>query len=126
VPVVLSAPSAFTVTVQYATSNGTATAGSDYTTSSGTLSFPPSQTTLNVSIPILNDAAAEPNETVNLTLSSPTNATIGGANPSTLTILDNDGGAGAGDEFYQYDGLGNLLQKGATGLVRRPVRILAP
>jgi RHS repeat-associated protein len=114
VPVVLSAPSAFTVTVVYATSNGSATAGSDYITSSGTLTFAPSQTALNVSIPILNDATAEPNETVTLTLSSPTNATLGTPNPATLTIVDNDGGATGGDEFYQYDTLGDLLQKGAT------------
>ncbi len=78
VPVVLSVPSAFTVTVAYATSNGTATAGSDYTTTSGTLTFAPGQTSLNISIPITNDATAEANETVNLTLSSPTNASIGG------------------------------------------------
>jgi RHS repeat-associated protein len=114
VPVILNAPSAFTVTVAYATSNGTATAGSDYTTSSGTLTFAPSQTALNVSIPILNDATAEPNETVTLTLSSPTNATLGSPNPATLTIVDNDGGASGGDEYYQYDALGDLLQKGAT------------
>ena len=114
VPVVLTAPSAFTITVAYATSNGTATVGSDYTSASGTLTFAPSQTSLNVSIPILNDATAEANETVNLTLSSPTNATIGGTNPATLTIVDNDGGASGSDEFYQYDALGDLLQKGAS------------
>jgi hypothetical protein len=117
VPVVLSAPSAFTVTVQYATSNGSATAGSDYTAASGTLTFAPSQTALNVSIPITNDTTAEPNETVNLTLSSPSNATIGAPNPATLTIVDNDGGATGGDEFYQYDALGDLLQKGAGAYI---------
>jgi len=114
VPVVLSAPSAFTVTVAYATSNGTATAGSDYTSASGTLTFAPSQTALNVSIPITNDVTAEPNETVTLTLSSPTNATIGSPNPATLTIVDNDGGSSGSDEYEQYDALGNLVQKGAT------------
>jgi len=98
----------------YTTSPGTATAGSDYTTTSGTLTFAPSQTSLNVSIPILNDATVEPNETVNLTLSSPTNASLGSPNLATLTIVDNDGGATGGDEYYQYDALGDLLQKGAT------------
>jgi hypothetical protein len=33
---------------------------------------------------------------------------------ATLTIVDNDGGSSGGDEYYQYDALGNLLQKGAT------------
>src|SRR6266545_2418114 len=65
-------------------------------------------------MPIINDATAEPNETVNLTLSSPTNATIGTPNPATLTIVDNDGGSSGSDEYEQYDALGNLLQKGAT------------
>ena len=46
-----------------------------------------------VSIPIVNDTSVEPNETVNLALSSPTGgATLGSPSTAVLTITDNDGG----------------------------------
>ena len=80
-----------TVGVNFATSNGTATAGSDYTTSGGTLTFAPGETSKTFTIPILNDAVVEGNETVNLVLSSPTGgATLGGQSTAVLTIADDD------------------------------------
>jgi hypothetical protein len=83
------------VTVNYATSNGTGTTGSDYTTASGTLSFGSGVTSKTFTVPILPDTLDEANETVILTLSTPTGgATLGTTNPATLTITDNDvGGA---------------------------------
>jgi hypothetical protein len=86
----LDGTSADTVTVEYATSDGTATAGADYTAASGTLTFNPGATSQTFNVPILDDELNEGNETVSLNLSNPTNATIGGTNPATLTILDND------------------------------------
>lgn len=88
--VTLSGPSGQTVSVDYATGNGTAIAGSDYTATSGTLSFDPNQTSQTFSVPITNDSLDEPDETVNLTLSSPVNATLGPPVHATLTIVDND------------------------------------
>ena len=64
------------MTVDYATSNGTASAGADYTTSSGTLTFNPGDTSKTFNIPILADTIDEDNEVFSVTLSSPTNATI--------------------------------------------------
>jgi len=80
------------VGVSYATSNGTATAGSDYTATSGTLSWANGDTSNKTfSVPILDDSAYEGNETVNLTLSSPTGgATLGSPSTAVLTIIDND------------------------------------
>lgn len=78
------------VSINYAAANGTATAGSDYTTQSGTLTFSPGETVKTFSVPILDDAVDEPDETVNLILSNPTNATLGTPTDATLTILDND------------------------------------
>ena len=49
----LSGPSTITVTVDYATSDGTATAGTDYQAASGTLTFPPGTTTGQVSVPVI-------------------------------------------------------------------------
>lgn len=86
----LSAASEQTVTVDYATSEGTATAGSDYTATSGTLTFQPGETSQTFAVPILNDALAESDETVNLALSNPTNATLGTPSQAVLTIEDDD------------------------------------
>jgi len=81
VTVALSAPSGSAVTVNYTTSDGTAAAGADYTTASGTLTFPAGTTTQTISVPVIGDSLVEPNETFNVTLSSPTNAAVatGGA-----------------------------------------------
>lgn len=78
------------VTVQYATSNGSAIAGADYTARSGTLNFASGQTNRTFTIPITDDTAVESDETVNLRLFNPTgDATLGQTN-ATLTIVDND------------------------------------
>ncbi|TWU57387.1 Calx-beta domain-containing protein [Rubripirellula reticaptiva] len=80
-----------TVTVAYATANGTATAGSDYTANSGTLTFANGETSKTITVAIINDTADESNETFTVTLSSPTGgATLGTAVTSTATIVDND------------------------------------
>ncbi|HEX6843593.1 MAG TPA: Calx-beta domain-containing protein [Actinomycetota bacterium] len=71
----LTNDSASTVTVAYATANGTATAG-DYADAAATLTFSPGQSTKTVSIAVVDDALAEDDETVLLDLSGATNATI--------------------------------------------------
>ena len=63
-----------TVTVDYATSDGTATAGADYTATSGTLRFAAGQTSKTVSVTVLDDAHDDGGETVTLTLSNPSGA----------------------------------------------------
>ena len=84
--------SAGAVGVSFATSNGTATAGQDYTATSQTVSFGNGDTAnKTVSIPILDDTAVEGNETVNLALTAPTGgATLGSPSTAVLTITDND------------------------------------
>lgn len=76
--------------VNYATSNGTATAGSDYTATSGTLNFTSTGVaTQTISVPILGDTITEPNEAFTITLSSPVGAIIETAS-ATGTIFDDD------------------------------------
>ena len=84
--------SAGSVGAHFATSNGTATAGSDYTAVTQTVLFANGDATnKTVTIPILDDMLVEGNETVNLTLSSPTGgATLGSPATAVLTIIDND------------------------------------
>ncbi len=79
-----------TTSVDYTTIDGTATAGSDYTTASGTLTFGPNVTTKTFTVPIANDTAAEPAETVLLKLTAGAGATLGPVHTSVLTITDND------------------------------------
>jgi|GEM_PF-993684 len=74
--VVLSATSTQTITVDYATSDGTATAGGDYTAKTGTLTFTPGMASQVVQVAVIQDSAIEPDETMLLNLSNPTNATI--------------------------------------------------
>ncbi len=91
ITVVRTGPAAPAVTVQYATSPGTATPGVDYVETLGTLTFGPGVTLRQIRVPILNDALPEPDETVSLTLSGPTGgAVLGAPTTATLTITDND------------------------------------
>ena len=85
----LSSISAQNVTVDYAVT-GTATgSGTDYTLANGTLTINAGSTTGTITVAgIVNDGSAEGNETVILTLSSPSNATIGSDDVHTFTILD--------------------------------------
>jgi len=79
------------VTVNYATSDGSATAGDDFTPVNGTLTFPTGTTKATFTIPILNSSIVEGLETVLLTLSAPTGgATLGNNSTAVLTIADDD------------------------------------
>jgi hypothetical protein len=86
------------VGVTYATTDGTAVAGSDYTTATGTLSWADGDAAAkSFAVTIADDALAETNETVALTLSAATGgATLGAAANSTLTIIDDDTPGGVG------------------------------
>ena len=91
--VALSAASGRAVTVAYAEgTGGTATAGTDYTAlAAGTLTFAAGETSKTVSVTVTGDATDEPDETVVVTLSAPSNATIpDGAASGTGTIMDDD------------------------------------
>jgi uncharacterized repeat protein (TIGR01451 family) len=78
-----------TVTVNFATSDGTANAGSDYLATSGTLTFPPGLTSTNITVLVNGDVIVEPDETFFVTLSQPTNASLFKAK-GTGTILNDD------------------------------------
>jgi hypothetical protein len=83
------------VTVEYATVDGTAVAGTNYTPVSGTLTFAPGQTLHPVQIAILNNTQHQPNRAFWLLLQTPSQLTIG--TPSAeVVILDNDEDNGGG------------------------------
>jgi len=87
--VTLSAASTKTVTVNYATANGTATAGGDYTATSGTLTFAAGVRTQTVTVSTWGDTTSEGNETLMLNLSGAVNAAILD-NQGIGTILNDD------------------------------------
>ena len=88
--VILDRASTLTVTVDYATSNGTATEDEDYTATSGRLTFAPGDIAKTVSVPVLNDAKDEGHqETMTLTLSNASNARIADGT-ATGTIANSD------------------------------------
>lgn len=113
------ASSVFTVTkagstssscsVNYATANGTAAAGSDYTAASGTLTFTSAQASMTVSVGSTDDAAVESAETFSMSLSSPSGGSaIGTPGSATATLNDNDGaGSCSGVSFSVSDTAGD-------------------
>lgn len=86
--VTLSAPSTNKVSVNYATANGSAAAGSDYIAKTGVVNFQPGQTSKNVTILVKGDKTEEPNETFLVKLSNPKNVAI--ADGQGVGIIVND------------------------------------
>ncbi|MCC6179481.1 MAG: hypothetical protein IT305_29580 [Chloroflexi bacterium] len=96
-------PLAFTVTlmgtssqaiaVQYATADGTATAGQDYQAASGTLTFQPGEISHTVNVLVIGDTDADGDETFSLTLSNPTGGAVLGTASATGTIFDDEASA---------------------------------
>ena len=91
----LSRPAIGTVTVDYATSNGTAGAGEDYTAAAGSVTFSFGETSMTISVPLLGDTEAEEDESFAVTLSNAVNGVISSA-LATGTIADNDEGNTSG------------------------------
>jgi hypothetical protein len=85
----LSAPSSQTVSVSYMTVAGTATAGSDYVSTSGTLTFDPGVTSQTVNVSVNGDVTFEKNETFTLRLQSPQNGVLG-RSTGIGTIVNDD------------------------------------
>ncbi|GAG30049.1 unnamed protein product, partial [marine sediment metagenome] len=80
-----------TVTVDYAVTGGDATGGGmDYTLAAGTLTFDPNDVAKTIDIVVVDDGEAESDETIEVTLSNPSNATLGANTVHTYTIQDND------------------------------------
>ncbi|MEM8535191.1 MAG: Calx-beta domain-containing protein [Chloroflexota bacterium] len=92
IAIVLDAPALTPVTVDYAITGGTATNGTDFTLTDGQLTIPPGQDGGEIIVSILEDNLLEGDETVEITLSNPTNATLF-TDTFTLTIEDTSGNA---------------------------------
>ena len=87
--VTLQSASTGMVTVNYATADGTATAGEDYTATSGTLTFAPGETEKTVSVAIIDDTMEDSGETFTLVLSDPSGGRLADAE-ATGTIFNTE------------------------------------
>jgi uncharacterized repeat protein (TIGR01451 family) len=87
--VTLSGAASSTVTAQYATANGTATAGADYNAVSGTVTFAPGTTSQTIVVNTLGDLTDEENEALHVLLSAPSGAAVVDGD-GLGTIIDND------------------------------------
>ena len=86
----LSPAASLEVSVSYATADGTAEAGSDYESASGTLTFSPGETSRTVTVTVNGDDEAEADETFTLTLASSPNGSIDPQNSSARAVIAND------------------------------------
>jgi hypothetical protein len=76
--------------IDYATANGNAIAGSDYTATSGTLTFAPGETSKTITIPIINDTVNEKPEAFIVNLSNPKLGSFGDTTTEYVAIIDDD------------------------------------
>jgi hypothetical protein len=106
VPVTLNKASSETVLVDWSTAPGTAGSPSDFTASSGRLTFAPGTVTQNALIPIVTDANPEPQDRFTVTMVNPVKAALSRAT-ATVSIVDDDGNTGptanAGADFSVND-----------------------
>ena len=87
--VTLSRAAEVAMTVDYATSDGTAQAGADYTAASGTLSFAAGESSKTIEVSVLNDSHDEGDETLTLTLSNASTGVLSDSE-ATGTIKNHD------------------------------------
>jgi peptidoglycan/xylan/chitin deacetylase (PgdA/CDA1 family) len=117
----LSEPTARTVSMAYATADGTAVASRDYTAKSGTLSFAVGQTSARIAVKVKGDALDEPNETFTVRLSKPSGVTLARAK-GTVKIVDDDPAPTVRiDDVSVTEGAA-----GTSTTVEVPVRLSAP
>ncbi|MFK7805432.1 MAG: Calx-beta domain-containing protein [Anaerolineae bacterium] len=111
VTVTLSASSAVSTSVMVGTSEGSATAGVDFVALSETLEFAAGEITKTVTITINDDMLDELDETFDVALSAPVNASLGSPSDAMITIVDNDGTPGVSIEntAYSVDESGGAL-----------------
>jgi chitinase len=126
IPVVLGGPSGLAsdsaVTVSYATHDGTAVAGTDYTATSGTLTFPPGETAQNITVPVTVRSGRVAARSFSLTLSDPANATI---NRGTgVVTIEANGGAAVSAPFISAPP--DVVAGEGDGYVDLPVTLSAP
>ncbi len=122
VHVELSMPVPETVTVNFTTAGGTASAGNDYAATGGTLTFPPGVTSRTIIVPTIDDLAPENSETFFVNLSGATGGATIADSQALATILDTDTHKAwtflvylDGDNDLESAGIGDFLEMASVG-----------
>lgn len=106
------------MTVAYSVS-GSATAGDDYIALGSSMFIPQGQTSINIPVVVTDDSTDEQDETVTITLtgvtSSDTNVSLGGANSSTVTIVDNDAPVAPSQIGVSIEAVQDAVEPGTNG-----------
>lgn len=111
-----------TITVDYATSDGTATAGLDYTAVSGTLNFPEGTYSRTITIPILDDQLVEGVEQFSISLSNPTGEVdLGTPSIATITMTDK-----VAPILFTESNSDVVIALNATSFVAGPFKLMTP
>jgi Calx-beta domain-containing protein len=97
-----------TASVQFATSDGSASSPGDYRAMAGTLTFAAGESSKTFTVLLTNDTSAEANETFSVSLTNVSNATLGSPASATVTVVDND----------------NKRRRGSVRLTTRRAKIL--
>jgi hypothetical protein len=90
ITVVRTGDSPTPTSVDFATSDGTASSKKDYTTAVGTITFNPGEASKTFTVLLTDNGFVDGSRTLTLTISNPTGAVLGLQTSSTLTIQDND------------------------------------
>jgi hypothetical protein len=123
--VTLSTPSNLEVKVDFATSDGTAIAGTDYQSTTGTLTFAPEELTKTITVAVNGNTKSEPNKTFFVILTSPRNATLGDAQGSGTILNDDAPGvqfSQGHDSFSEGAGHGDIIVT-RTGDISQPLSV---
>ena len=129
--VTLSSQCTLPLTVDFATANGSAIAGNDYTASSGTLTFNPGIMSKMVRVPILNDTVGESTETFVLNLSNAFGAIIADGQ-GVATVYDDDStkfyvvNDGSTDRTYEYGAAGTTVENYSLNSGNTTARAVLP
>jgi len=117
----LSASNKDPVTVQYASADATAVAGSDYSVTNGTLTFPAFSVSQTISVPIAGENVVEANETFTMTLTAPSGATLG-ASVASGTINNDDSATLSLNSVNQAEGNAGNTPMTFTATLSNPVQ----
>jgi len=102
------------VTVDFATADGTAKAGSDYTATSGTLTIPAGQRSATISVPVSGDKGVEADETFTLALTNPNSGTITDASAVVAVVNDDSAPAAEAQTVSTNEDAAKPITLGAT------------
>jgi len=114
--VTLSAASGLPATVGYATVDGTATAGSDYTAASGTVNFAAGETSKTVTVAVTGDLNWEASETFSLALSAGSGASVAAGTSATVTLTNDDDTLYSATTVTLPDAVNKLILTGTANI----------